>query len=69
MTLPGGRYAVFPHKGPYEVLWKTWDQTYHDWLPESGCTLRDAIPYEVYVRNKQDFPPQELLTEIFIPIH
>ena len=68
LTLPGGRYAVFVHKGPYEVLWKTWDQIYHDWFPESGFTLRDAMPYEVYVRNKQEFPPQELITEIYIPI-
>lgn len=66
-TLPAGRFAVFTHKGSYDVLWKTWGKIYHEWLPASGVTLRDALPYEAYLDDK-DSPIEQLRTEIFIPI-
>ena len=68
MEFPAGRVAVFSHLGPYETLWQTWNKVYHDWLPSSGETLRDAYPYEVYVKERGKVPEEELITEIFIPI-
>lgn len=63
-----GRFAVFEHRGPYDTLWQTWNAIYRDWLPKSGMTLRDAPPYEVYVDDPNTTSPQELKTEIHIPI-
>ena len=68
MELPGGKAAVFTHKGPYETLWQTWNKVYRDWLPASGEKLRDAYPYEVYLNEKGKVAPEDLLTEIYIPI-
>ena len=68
IVLPGGRVAVFTHKGPYETLWQTWNKIYRDWLPGSGEKLRDAYPYEVYVKERGKVPEEELITEIYIPI-
>lgn len=68
MELPAGRVAVFTHLGPYETLWQTWNKIYHDWLPGSGESLRDAYPYEVYLKEKGKVPVEELVTEIYIPI-
>jgi len=68
MELPAGRVAIFTHNGPYETLWQTWNKIYRDWLPASGEQLRDAYPYEVYLKDKCKVPPEELITEIYIPI-
>jgi AraC family transcriptional regulator len=67
-TLPGGRCAVFLHKGPYRKLPETWRAAYRDWLPSSGQQLRDAPPYEVYLNDPRKTKPEDLLTEIHIPI-
>ncbi len=66
--LPGGRWAVFRHVGPYDTLWQTWQAAYRDWLPRSGETLRNAIPFEEYVDDPSQTAPEVLRTEIYIPI-
>lgn len=68
MTIPGGRFAVFIHKGPYETLWQSWNAAYRDGLPALQLKERDAPPYEVYLKDKHTTPPEELLTEIHIPV-
>ena len=67
-TLPGGRWAVFRHVGPYDTLWQTWQAAYRDWLPASGETLRDAVPFEDYVDDASKVAPEQLRTDILIPI-
>lgn len=68
VTIPGGRWAVSRHQGAYETLWQSWNQFYRDWLPASGCVARDAAPFEIYLNDKKQVPPEELRTEIWIPI-
>jgi AraC family transcriptional regulator len=67
-VLPAGRWAVFHHKGPYDTLWQSWNVAYRDWLPRSNERPRDVPPVEVYVNNINSTPPQQLHTEILIPI-
>ena len=67
-TLPGGRWAVFRHVGPYDTLWQTWQAAYRDWLPTSGETVRDALPFEDYVDDASKVAPEQLRTDICIPI-
>ncbi|HVZ38572.1 MAG TPA: AraC family transcriptional regulator [Candidatus Kapabacteria bacterium] len=67
-TIPGGRWAVFTHKGPYNTLGETWGAAYRDWLPSSNAQLRDTAPFEVYLNNKWTTQPEDLLTEIYIPV-
>jgi AraC family transcriptional regulator len=66
--IPGGRWAVFLHEGPYSTLWQTWNAAFRDWLPLSGERLRDIAPFEKYLNDVAQTPEAELLTEIFIPI-
>jgi AraC family transcriptional regulator len=66
--IPGGRFAVFTCKGPYEGLTSFWSSVYREWLPASGEKPRDAEPFEVYLNDKTKVKPQDLRTEIFIPI-
>jgi len=66
--IPGGDYAVTIHRGPYENLEKTYMQVYGQWLPASGREP-DARPcYEVYLNDPQSTAPEELLTEINMPL-
>lgn len=67
-VIEAGRFAVFMHIGPYDTLWKSWQIIYRDWLPDSGETLRDAAPYEVYIDNPSHTPPDQLRTEIHVPL-
>jgi AraC family transcriptional regulator len=67
-TLPGGRWAIFRHVGPYENLWQTWQGALRDWLPTSGHEWRDATPYEVYVDDPSQVAAEQLRTDIYIPI-
>ncbi len=69
LVLPGGRYAAFPHFGPYEFLMQTWNTAYLDWLPRSGAMLRDAPPFERYVVTTAPTAAIPLRAWIMIPIH
>jgi AraC family transcriptional regulator len=67
-TIPGGRYAMFMHRGPYEQFQTTYDAIYGDWLPQSGEQLRDESCFEVYLTDPDNTPPADLRTEIWIPL-
>ncbi|AKJ30817.1 AraC family transcriptional regulator [Caldimonas brevitalea] len=66
--LQPGRYAVFTHRGPYSGLQHTWAAIYRDWLPASGEQLRDAPPLELCINTPQTAAPEDLHTEIWIPV-
>jgi len=68
VTIPGGRWAVSVHQGPYETCWQSWNRLYRHWLPASGYELRDAAPFEIYLNNLKQVPPAELQTQIWIPL-
>jgi AraC family transcriptional regulator len=64
----GGEYAVATHRGPYETLGVTYGELCGQWLPRSGRELRSAPPFEVYRNSPQDTVPEELLTDIHLPL-
>ncbi|SMR84109.1 transcriptional regulator, AraC family [Aliiroseovarius halocynthiae] len=68
VEMPAGRVAVLTFKGPYATLKSGYDWLYGQWLPTSGETPRDAPCYEVYLNNPREVAPEELLTEIHLPI-
>jgi AraC family transcriptional regulator len=47
-TIPGGRYAVFTHKGTLVRLGHTMNYIYGSWLTKSDVELRDAPHLELY---------------------
>jgi AraC family transcriptional regulator len=64
----GGAYAVLTYTGRYDGLAEAWQYLYGRWLPETGHSLRDALPFERYVSNSWDTPPEKRVTEICVPI-
>jgi AraC family transcriptional regulator len=66
--LPGGKYAVFSHHGPYDSLGKTYQRIFGGWLPKSGRELRDAETFEEYLNSPGNTRPEDLLTRIHVPL-
>ena len=66
--IPGGRYAVFMHRGPYDKLSESWRKIYREWLPSSELQLRVGTPYESYLNDPATTAPEALETEICVPI-
>lgn len=67
-TIQGGKYAVFTHKGPYENLIHTYRAIYAEWFPESGHELSESTCFELYVNDPRSVKPEDLLTQIHIPL-
>jgi AraC family transcriptional regulator len=68
LTIPGGRVAVLTYKGPYTGIPGAWAALYGGWLPGSGEEVADRVPYERYLNEMYNTPPEELLTEICVPL-
>lgn len=66
--LPADRYAVFIYKGSYEHLQGVYDTIYGKYLPQMECTLRDEASAERYMNDPCTTAPEDLLTEIYIPV-
>lgn len=67
--LAPGRYAVFTHTGPYTTLHQTWRAVYTEWLPHSGTPLRQGVPpLELCINTPDTTPPEQLHTEIWLPL-
>lgn len=67
-TIAGGKYAVFLHAGPYERFQQTYDQIFKNWLPGSGERLREEPCFELYLNSPDQVKPEDLRTEIWLPI-
>ena len=67
--LPGGEYAIVTHKGPHDQLEEVYKRIMGQWLPQSGREMRDELwCFEVYRNNPYTTPPEELLTDIHVPL-
>ncbi|ABF62135.1 transcriptional regulator, AraC family (plasmid) [Ruegeria sp. TM1040] len=67
-ALPGGKAAVLTFKGPYAGLAAAYDSLFGGWLPQSGETPADQPCYEIYLNDPRATAPEELLTEIVLPL-
>ncbi len=67
-TIPGGKYAVFLHKGSYLGLEKTYREIMK-WVMENNMELRDYPMFEKYLnRDPRRTKEENLRTEIFVPL-
>jgi len=65
-TLNGGRFLTLIYKGPYMGIHEGWSRAYA-YATEKGISL--GIPgRELYLNDPCTLPPEELLTEIQIPV-
>lgn len=68
MTIPGGRYAMYLLKGPYTQINAVLTALCTNWLPGSGFEPDDRPCIEVYLNSPETAAPQDLLTELLLPI-
>lgn len=68
VDVPDGKTAVMHYKGPYAGLKAAYDYLYSDWLGASGEELREAPSFEVYLNDPMDTAPDDLLTDIYVPL-
>jgi len=66
--LPGGKYAIATHRGPYETLSETYQKLFGAWLPQSGQQLRDTPTFEQYLNSPQNTKPEDLVTLVHLPL-
>jgi effector-binding domain-containing protein len=64
--LPGGRFAKVLHRGPYERCEATYERLFA-WLAERGLRISGPIR-EYYLNDPSEVPPEEILTEILVPV-
>jgi AraC family transcriptional regulator len=67
-VLPGGRHAVFLHRGPHRDLPDTYARIYGAWLPDSDERLGENPAFEVYLDHPARTPPAQLRTLIHVPL-
>lgn len=65
-TLPGGKMAKTVHKGPYEDCGPTYEKLFK-WLEENGKKITGPTR-EAYLNDPREVAPEEILTEIYVPI-
>lgn len=63
-----GRYGVITHKGPYDGLPATWKWIHDVWMPKHCADRMDAPALEIYRNNPMNTKPQDLVTEICVPV-
>jgi AraC family transcriptional regulator len=68
VDVPGGRFAVVTHVGPYEALNAKGSEFYGQWLPKSEHSLRPDPCFELYVNDCASVGPENAITELWIPV-
>jgi AraC family transcriptional regulator len=67
-TIEGGRHLYYPHKGPYEELKRVYSDLMA-YIIENGINMADRPLFERYLnRDPRRTKPENLKTEIYIPI-
>lgn len=67
-VVPGGEFARTVHAGPYETLGDTYARLCGEWIPAQGREIRDAPSIEIYLNDPRSSPPDQLRTEVYVPL-
>jgi AraC family transcriptional regulator len=68
LTLPGGLYAVFVHKGPAANFHETAAYIFGQWLPQSEYELDNRPHFEVMVKDYLGLNHPDAEEEVWIPL-
>jgi AraC family transcriptional regulator len=65
----GGTYVTTRFVGPYEALAPVWTALTAYTTGKLGKTISSNPAFEVYVNDASDTPANELITDLFMPVH
>ncbi|MFQ5489486.1 MAG: GyrI-like domain-containing protein [Phycisphaerae bacterium] len=64
----GGRYAVARHQGPYATLGDTYLRMFGQELASRKYEARSAPCLEFYLNSPMNTAPEDLLTDVYVPV-
>jgi AraC family transcriptional regulator len=64
----GGKYVAFLYKGPYDNLGSVYDTIYGKLIFEMDHQLASRPGFEIYLNDPESTKPEDLMTEIYIPV-
>jgi AraC family transcriptional regulator len=67
-TIEGGDYAMTTHFGPYDKLGETYAMLLGQWVPRNGRQVRSAPGFEVYYNDPGETDPEDLVTDVHVPL-
>jgi len=67
-TIAAGPQAVLTYRGPYMNLPAAYEYLFGTWLPASGRDPGETPSYERYLNTPMDTAPEDLVTEIHLPL-
>ncbi len=65
--LPGGKYAVVLHTGPYDQVGPAYEAL-AKWVAEKGYQAT-GVAYEVYLNDPGQTKPEDLQTQVMFPLN
>jgi AraC family transcriptional regulator len=65
---PAGTYAVLEYTGPYADMKDAYRWIYGVWLPQSGHEIAERPCFESYLNSPVDTKPEDLRSNIYLPI-
>ena len=68
LEIPATRFAIFAYRGPNERLGLAYDWIFSHWLPGSGEAPANQPALNIYYNNPQTTAPEDLRTDICIPL-
>src|SRR5262249_30891196 len=68
IRIPAGRYAFTTHIRPYTRLGDAWARFIGTWLPGSGHRVGNGPSFEIYRNTPGDTSPENLRTEMYLPL-
>ncbi len=68
LTIPGGRYAVFIHRGTANTFPTTAQRIFGTWLPQSGFQLADKPHFEVMGKKYLGHEHPDSEEEVWLPL-
>lgn len=68
VRLAPGRHAVLRLTGPYSGLQPAYVWLFSEGLAGAGVVASSAPSFEIYRNDPSDTPPDDLITDIFVPL-
>ena len=66
--IAGGKYAAFLYQGTYDKLGEVYDTIFGKYIPDGGYQLDERPVFEMYLNDPECTKPEDLQTEIYVPI-
>ena len=66
--IPGGAFATTRFVGPYEKLAPVWQELTNYVERTLGKQISENPAFEVYVNDASETPPNQLITELYMPV-